>query len=115
MLWACAALALLALVSGCDSDSGPTDSILTESGPVRGTHAGAVDEYLGIPYAAAPVDALRWLPPQPHARWRGVLEALDFGSECTQPGASPDTIAGSEDCLFLNVYRCLDRHSTGAR
>src|SRR5208337_4573494 len=27
------------------------------------------------------------------------LEATQFGSECTQPGP-----AGSEDCLFLNVY-----------
>ncbi len=102
----CAALiGMLLLVGGCGSGSGPTDTIMTESGPVRGMQAGAVDEYLGIPYAAAPVGELRWLPPRPHGPWRGVLEAFDFGSECTQPGSSPDEIAGSEDCLFLNVYR----------
>ena len=102
----CAALiGMLLLACGCGSGSGPTDTIMTESGPVRGIHTGAVDEYLGIPYAAAPVGTLRWLPPQPHGPWQGVLEAFNFGSECTQPGSSPDTTAGSEDCLFLNVYR----------
>jgi para-nitrobenzyl esterase len=35
----------------------------------------------------------------------GVLEALNFGSECTQPGSSPEKTTGSENCLFLNVYR----------
>ena len=107
----CAALiGMLLLVCGCGSGSGPTDTIptdtiMTESGPVRGIHTGAVDEYLGVPYAAAPVDELRWLPPRPHGPWQGVLEAFNFGSECTQPGSSPDETAGSENCLFLNVYR----------
>ena len=78
---------------------------MTESGPVRGIHTGAVDAYLGIPYAAAPLGELRWLPPRPHGPWRGILEAVDFGSACTQPGSSPGEIAGSEDCLFLDVYR----------
>ena len=105
-LWVCAALiGMLLLVCGCGSGSGPNDTIMTESGPVRGMHTGTVDEYLGIPYAAAPVGELRWLPPRPHGPWQGVLEAFNFGSECTQPGSSPDTTAGSEDCLFLNVYR----------
>ena len=107
----CATLiGMLLLVCGCGSGSGPTDTIptdtiMTESGPVRGIHTGAVDEYLGVPYAAAPVDELRWLPPRPHGPWQGVLEAFNFGSECTQPGSSPDETAGSENCLFLNVYR----------
>jgi len=48
---------------------------------------------------------LRWRPPQPHGPWQGVLEAFNFGSDCTQPGSSPDETAGSEDCLFLNIYR----------
>jgi hypothetical protein len=107
-----APIGMLLLVCGCGSGFGANDSIMTESGPVRGMHAGTVDEYLGIPYAAAPVGALRWLPPQPHGPWQGVLEAFDFGSECTQPGSSPDTTAGSEDCLFLNVYRPHRRPGT---
>ena len=78
---------------------------MTESGAVRGIHTEAVDAYLGIPYAAAPTGELRWLPPRPPGSWQGVLEAFNFGSECTQPGTSPGEIAGSENCLFLNVYR----------
>jgi para-nitrobenzyl esterase len=56
-------------------------------------------EWLGIPYAAVPVGALRWAPPQPHAPWTGTLAATAFGSECTQANG-----AGSEDCLYLNVW-----------
>jgi len=100
-----ALIGTLLLLCGCGSGSGPTDTIMTESGPVRGMQTEAVDEYLGIPYAAAPVGELRWLPPQPHGPWPGVLEAFNFGSECTQPGSSPGETAGNEDCLFLNVYR----------
>jgi para-nitrobenzyl esterase len=102
---AAALIATVVLVCGCGSGSGPTNTIMTESGPVRGVNAGAVEEYLGIPYAAAPVGERRWLPPRAHGPWSGVLEAFDFGSECTQPGSSPGETAGSEDCLFLNVYR----------
>jgi len=100
-----ALIGLTLLVGGCGSGSGATGPISTESGPVRGSRTGAVEEYLGIPYAAAPVGELRWLPPEPHGPWQGVLDAFDFGSECTQPGSSPGVIVGSEDCLFLNVYR----------
>ncbi len=98
-------IGMLLLVGGCDSTSPPPATIMTESGPVRGIQTGAVDQYLGIPYAAAPVGERRWLPPQPHGAWQGVLEAFSFGSECTQPGSSPGPTAGSENCLFLNVYR----------
>lgn len=98
-------IGMLLLGAGCGSDCAPSDTVMTESGPVRGMQTGAVDAYLGIPYAAAPVGQRRWLPPQAYGGWPGVLEAFNFGSECTQPGSSPGEVAGSEDCLFLNVYR----------
>jgi len=76
--------------------------IVTENGPVGGTPAFGVERFLGIPYAAPPVGNLRWMPPQPHERWRGVLRA-GFGNFCTQPDGLGGSF-GSEDCLTLNVF-----------
>jgi para-nitrobenzyl esterase len=78
--------------------------VRTADGSVRGKIAGATAEYLGIPYAAPPVGALRWQPPSPAAPWRGVREATSFAPHCAQP-ASPPT---SEDCLYLNVFAPAD-------
>src|SRR5208337_4216788 len=79
---------------------------LTESGLVIGTRTNGVNEFLGIPYAAPPVGALRWRPPERYGFFPGFfLRATRFGSECTQPGPSSSAgPSGSENCLFLNVY-----------
>jgi para-nitrobenzyl esterase len=81
--------------------------VQTAQGPVCGTVDNGVTEWLGIPYAAPPVGALRWQPPQPAAPWTAPLQATAFGDECIQP--SPDQgglpVAGSsENCLFVNVW-----------
>ena len=77
----------------------------TFSGPVHGTvTAAGVREFLGIPYAAAPVGNLRWRPPVLHLPWFQTLDATHFADHCPQT-ASPFGIASStEDCLFLNVF-----------
>jgi para-nitrobenzyl esterase len=78
--------------------------VRTIGGAVRGARAGAVEEFLGIPYAAAPTGALRWHAPQPAAPWTGIKDATAYGDHCAQP-ASPFGVAGtSEDCLNLNVF-----------
>ncbi len=65
--------------------------------------------FKGIPYAAAPVDDLRFRPPQPYPSWAGVRDALTFGAIAPQNGSmeamllAGDLPAQSEDCLFLNV------------
>jgi para-nitrobenzyl esterase len=69
-------------------------------GWLRGTRAGGLDRYLGIPYAAPPVGALRWQPPEPPASWSGVRSAETLPPRCAQLG-----IDGEEDCLYLNVFR----------
>jgi len=72
----------------------------TESGVVIGSTTDGVNQFLGIPYAAPPVGALRWTPPQTFGSFPGfVLQATQFGSACTQPGG-----IGGENCLFLNVF-----------
>jgi len=84
--------------------------VTTESGPLRGITKGQVDEYLGIPYAAPPVGNLRWMPPTAYGRWPGIFQATKFGSVCPQMG---DTVTGSENCLFLNVYAPHARKKRG--
>jgi para-nitrobenzyl esterase len=82
-------------------------AVPTESGLVTGA-AGrdpAVTVYKGIPYAAAPVGALRWRPPAPAQAWDGVRKADKFGHPCPQPAEfGADTQAMSEDCLTLNIW-----------
>lgn len=76
----------------------------TENGPVTGTVAGDVQEFLGIRYAAPPVGPLRWQPPQPVPQRIATTDATAFGPHCAQ-AASPYGIASStEDCLYLNVF-----------
>ena len=78
-------------------------TVQTADGPVCGTVASGVSEWLGIPYAAPPVGNLRWRPPQPPAPWSSTLQATAYGSECAQqfPGFPA---GGSENCLFINVW-----------
>jgi para-nitrobenzyl esterase len=76
----------------------------TANGWVRGVANGAVDEFLGIPYAAPPVGALRWQPPQPAASWVGVRAATAFGPHCPQSASPFGEASVSEDCLYLNVF-----------
>src|SRR5689334_16894647 len=77
-----AVVGALAAGSGIASASGPFATI--EGGAVRGAAVAGVDEFLGLPYAAAPTGDLRWRPPQPPAAWRGVRDATAFGPSCPQ-------------------------------
>src|SRR5271169_5398989 len=94
------------------SASGPVAG--TANGPVRGLANGAVDEFLGIPYAAPPVGALRWQPPQPAASWSGVRDATQFAPHCPQSASPFGQASTSEDCLFLNVFTpSRQQHGSG--
>lgn len=82
--------------------------VKTDSGIVEGKEDGVVHAFLGIPYAAPPVGDLRWKPPAAAAKWTGVRKATEFGAHCMQGQVFDDMnfrdAAGSEDCLFLNVW-----------
>src|SRR5271169_6294566 len=79
-------------LAGQTGASGPVAG--TTNGVVRGLANGAVHEFLGIPYAAPPVGALRWQPPQPAASWSGVRDATKFAPHCPQV-ASPFGLAST--------------------
>ncbi|HTC82988.1 MAG TPA: carboxylesterase family protein, partial [Rhizomicrobium sp.] len=79
----------------------------TTDAKFEGVSKSGVSEFLGIPYAKPPVGNLRWMPPQPAAKWTSVRKADQFGPTCAQvttlgPFAGPPN--NNEDCLYLNVF-----------
>jgi len=80
----------------------------------------------GVPFAKPPVGALRWKAPSDPDAWREPRKTQQFGNACVQygriygPGSNNRydlTIAqtlnqavGSEDCLYLNIWRPANRH-----
>jgi para-nitrobenzyl esterase len=73
-----------------------------------------IAHYLGVPFAAPPIGALRWRPPEPVAPWQGVLETIHMAPAGPQPLPPPGSFyqkeffptseRQSEDCLYLNVW-----------
>jgi para-nitrobenzyl esterase len=99
-----AAVLLLALIPGL-SHALP---VATASGAVEGVAGDGLLVYRGIPYAAAPVGALRWREPQPAPSWTGTYRADHFAPACVQtgvsmPGETPPPL--NEDCLYLNLWK----------
>lgn len=78
--------------------------------------------FRGIPFAAPPVDDLRWRAPQPSVPRPSLQTAVEFAPACMQGphitnwyagvardfGHGPDAVGRpngvSEDCLYLNVW-----------
>lgn len=85
-------------------------AISIKQGKIDGIMADGVEQFLGIPYAAPPVGALRFRPPQPPAAWDGIRECKRYGSAAPQlyvEGLTSFRGEGetplNEDCLYLNV------------
>jgi para-nitrobenzyl esterase len=79
--------------------------VVTASGEVDGLWEGGLQAFKGLPYAAPPVDALRWRAPQPPASWQSVRPAYAYGRACPQAATAEIPLADmSEDCLTLNVW-----------
>ncbi len=99
---------LIAALAGCAS-APPVQSldqpVSTDKGLVSGTGT-TIRSFKGIPYAKAPVGALRWRAPQPVDAWSGVRDASRFGPDCMQPKEYPELrgTGMSEDCLSVNVW-----------
>lgn len=91
------------------------DSSSTRTAPA-GTFVGYADKsdthaWLGLPYASPPVGERRWRAPVAAAAQEGVTQALRFQPPCVQfwsplsgVAGEEGQVAGSEDCLYLNVW-----------
>ena len=88
-----------------------TPVVTTADGAVRGKTVAGIGEYLGIPYAAPPVGALRWRPPQPPEPWTGTRDATSYAPHCQQPTSAFGRASTSEDCLYLNVFTPAGNHA----
>jgi para-nitrobenzyl esterase len=75
------------------------------SGQVKGNQdkENGVLEWLGIPYAAAPIGYLRWKEPQSVDDWIGTFDASKAGEKFVQ--FTNGEVVGSEGALNLDVVR----------
>ena len=69
-------------------------------------------ELLGLRYAQPPTGSNRFMPAvTPAPTWTGGYSATSYGNVCPQlskvksGGTTTTEVVGSEDCLFLNVFR----------
>ena len=79
------ALAALALMWAAPAAA---QVVKVDGGAVRGkAFDGGGTLFRGIPFAAPPVENLRWKPPQPVLPWKGVRDSLDQPPSCDQAPA----------------------------
>lgn len=121
---------LFSLASSQKMDPSKHPIVTTNYGKIRGIKKdlnneilGPVEQYLGVPYATAPIGDHRFQPPEAPGSWQEIRNATQFAPVCPQNihGVLPeimlpvwftdnlDVAAGyihnqSEDCLYLNVY-----------
>jgi para-nitrobenzyl esterase len=97
----------LAIAALSSMNMAALDTVKVEQGSLKGTMEAGLAVYKGIPFAAPPTGELRWRAPQPAAPWQGVRAADKFAPQCVQRGfggGDSTAAAGSEDCLYLNVW-----------
>ncbi|KAI0322066.1 alpha beta-hydrolase [Amylostereum chailletii] len=102
-------------------------TITLDNGTFTGVTSGAVNSFLGIPFALPPLDDLRFQLPKANAPYTGAHNATAFGHSCIQQsgtapipsGLDPKAIeylkssgitptSDDEDCLTVNVVAPAD-------
>ena len=110
-LSAVAAIALTSSWGHCQDflRSGAPVVVVTSDGPVVGLQAEHVQSFRGIPYAAPPINEMRFRPAAPPVKWTQPRDARVSGAACPQvldlddPAEDGDRNM-SEDCLTVNVW-----------
>ena len=86
------------------------ESLQIEGGQIADAapDASGIRVFKGIPYAAPPVEELRWKAPQPVPPWDGIRSIVEWGPRCVQSSRlgdlDPLNKRMDEDCLYLNVW-----------
>lgn len=90
------------------------------SGEVIGVRADGIDRSLGVPYASAPVGALRFAPPVSVPPWQGTRDATTFGATAPQSpyvggleSVLPSVRINGDEFLNLNVWAPAERSAAG--
>jgi para-nitrobenzyl esterase len=82
----------------------------TRTGVVRGRLDRGVTTFRGVPFARAPIGALRFAPPQPAEPWPGVRDCSEPAAAAPQNPSRFAALRGplaekqSEDCLTLDLW-----------
>lgn len=105
---------LVLCVIGCvdgqevaETDASFSTVVDTVHGRVVGQRDNNALSWLGVPFAKPPIGDLRWRAPRDPDAWTETLRAASKASPCAQevPWGNNPGFLGSEDCLYLNVYR----------
>src|SRR5882757_839889 len=120
--------------------SDPETCVHTKAGALQGVYEDGVRIFRGVPFAAPPVDRLRFRAPRPVEPWTGIRPAHSSGSAAAQicstnrdrvlayvreldpgvPGIFPwpdyamatyDQPGSGEDCLYLDIWAPPERDS----
>lgn len=92
---------------GVNSTTASTQNVKIDNSIVIGyKHSDNIIAYTGIPYAQAPINNLRFEPPQKPQYNDVINDKSKENVMCAQVSVfnGPPEISGDEDCLYLNVY-----------
>lgn len=90
--------------------TGRTKLLETKCGKLKGMERRTVYDgesyysFEGIPFAKPPLGELRFRAPQPAEPWQGVRDCTYPRSQPMQKNSILNSVEGSEDCLYINVY-----------
>ena len=117
-------LTVAALFAGCGGSNDAPEIRTIQYGNVIGSNdatATGTYSWKGVPFAKPPTGALRWKAPADPDPWAAAIKTTQFGNACVQygriygPGSNNtydptigttlNQAVGSEDCLYLNVWR----------
>ena len=96
----------------------PTVNLTVQGlGELQGIDGDGYEAYLKIPYAAPPVEKLRWNLPVTPVNWTGLYNSTRFPQPCPQIITSdmnfPLDTQFNEDCLYLSVWKPKTQQTLG--